>query len=277
MSEEKACAGLAPLPISPLPGEGPPGKGSRDQLDLTMVNFRGQQLRDVHMEQGKHSSTTCLASEYAQRVIALEFHTRWSPISEAMVLGAEDKGFELFAGLPIRADCSPDLEVQADAARDVLARQRPVSVAGANCMLLAMFRDLRGERGSTYRLCKSAEGLSASVSAWSADRIHATSGELIELAMWLANRLLHDAALPETGPCQEYLQATVSSLSAVTQPADLKPVAGLKLLDEAVGAGAAFLLSRHSAIAGMGLQPPVLEALPDDPDRPFGKMARQVI
>jgi hypothetical protein len=228
------------------------------------------------MEHGKNSSTTCLASEYAQRVIAMEFHTRWSPISEAMVVGAEDKGFELFAGLPIRADCSLDLERQAEAARDVLARQRPISVAGANCILLTMFRDLRGKQGSNYRFCTSAEGLSCSVSAWSADRISATSAELIELSMWLANRLLNDAALPETAPCQEYLQATVSSLSAVAQPTDFKPAAGFKLLDEAVGPGAAFLLSRHSAIAGIGLPPPDFEALPDDPDRPFGKMARRV-
>jgi hypothetical protein len=229
------------------------------------------------MERDKNASPTCLASKYAQRVIALEFHTRWSPISEAMVFGAEDKGFEIFVGLPVRAECSPDLERQAEAARDVLSRQRPISVAGANCILLTMFRDLRGERGSTYRFCQSAEGLSSSVPAWSADRTHATSAQLIELAIWLAGRLLNDAALPETGPGQEYLQATVSSLSAVAQTTDFKPAAGLKLLDEAVGPGAGFLLSRHSAIAGTGLQEPDFKTLPDDPDRPFGKMARRVI
>lgn len=226
------------------------------------------------MEPLENASKTCLASKHAQRVISLDFYTRWSSISEAIDLGAEDKGFEIFVGSPIRAESSLDLELEAESARGVLARQRPISVAGANCILLSMFRDLRGERGSTHRFCQSAEGLSASVSTWSTDRGSAASAQLNELAIWLANRLLNDAAVPETGQSQDHLQATVSSLTAAPQSADFNPVTGFKLLDAAFGLGATFLLSRHSAIAGKGLDQPDFHASPDDPNRPFGRMRR---
>ncbi len=189
-------------------------------------------------------------------------------------MGAEEKGFEIFVGSPIRDESLPDLELEAEAARGVLARQHPISVDGANCILLTMFRDLRSERGSTHRFCQSAEGLAASVSTWSTDRRSAASAQLSELAIWLTNRLLSDAAVPEAGHSQEHLQAIASSFTAAALPADFNPVAGFKLLDAAFGLGAPFLLSRHAAISGKGLDQPYFQPSSDDPNRPFGMMRR---
>jgi len=156
----------------------------------------------------------------------------------------------------------------------VLARQRPISIAGANCILLAMFRDLRSQRKSIHRFCQSAAGLSNSVTTWSSDRGSAASAQLNELAIWLTNRLLNETSETELRQSREHLQATVSCLTAAPQPADFNPVAGFKLLDAIFGLGATFLLSRHASIAGTELDKPEFQASPDDPNRPFGMMRR---
>jgi hypothetical protein len=109
---------------------------------------------------------------------------------------------------------------------------------------------------------------------WSLEHGGGEATDLVPLAAWLAARLLNGDALPPAGCSSRHLQSLVDALPSADWPPEFSPIKSFRLLDQALGEGAGFLLSHHSTIAGYGLGRPDFQTDPDEPHRPFATMAR---